>query len=144
MVWLWSYFSLGRKSQIGFVKRVEHFFTVGFKLSCKLLVKKVFESFVDDCDSHWTAWASCAIPICCAIYLWRASCDNRLSCLSCYLELRSLVPNSKDWAVRNKIGGPFIRLFNHIHIDTILKVFLHICVDKEVKTGEVRKRDELG
>ena len=139
---LWSDFSLG-KSKISFMKRIKHFFTVGFELCCKLLVYEAFESFVDNRDSHWATWAGRAIPICRAIHRWRTRCGNRLSCLGSYLELGSLVPYFEDWVVCHKFGGPFVWFFNNIHVDAILEVFLHVCIDKEIKTSEIRKRDKL-
>lgn len=120
-----------------FVQWIKHFFAIGLEFFSKLVVNEDFKCFVDKCNCNLATRAYMASTCSSTISLVSAGTCYRLSNLCGYLKFRCRIPNQKDRIVCHEISCPFVWFQNYVQINTVLIVFLHVSIDKEVKTCEI-------
>ena len=61
------------------------------------------------------------------------------------LDLRRLLllPVLEGWVILHECGHPLVRLLRNVRIHAVLQVFLHVCVEEEIKTRDVAEGDVL-
>jgi len=71
-------------------------------------------------------------------FLFAVSLDHGASSGG-HINLLSVCPVLERGVVRDEGSRPLVGVVDHIFVHTVLKVFLLVCVEEKVKTGEVTK-----